>query len=371
MADPLLLHGPTHGPAITYETVGGWLMPRHFTAPEREYRALRQAAGLMDLSLFAWIEVTGADRIEWLQRLLTNDVKALAPGMGCRAALLQPNARLIAELLILADEDRTWLLCDAHRAAALLDALEQYRFGEDVRLVSHERSQGVLACRGPRALELVGGLLHQDLRDLQENRHLVSAWEDVQLRLLRCALWGADGLLLGVAAADAPALWRRLIDEGRVRGLVPVGWEAFNATRIEAGAPWWGLDADDTHLLPETGLEAVLASSAKGCYVGQEIVARMATYGSSNKKLMGLLLEGNEVPAARAPILRGLDEVGWITSACRSPALKQPIALGYLKRGAYEPGTRVEVAGAQEGLTATVVARPLAPPAALTRSSTG
>jgi aminomethyltransferase len=139
-------------------------------------------------------------------------------------------------------------------------------------------------------------------------------------------------------------------------GLTLVGWEALNTARIEAGIPWFGIDMDMTNLLPETGLEDVLASGTKGCYLGQEIIARMRTYGSPNKKLMGLRVEGRDVPQAGDGIVRAGEMVGRVTSGCDSPALRRPIAMGYVKRGAYEPGTAVEIVRGDDRLAATVVA---------------
>jgi len=144
-------------------------------------------------------------------------------------------------------------------------------------------------------------------------------------------------------------------------GLTLVGWEALNIVRIEAGIPWFGIDMDTTNLLPETGLEDALASETKGCYLGQEIIARMRTYGSANKKLMGLLLDGRDVPQAGDGIVRAGETVGRITSGCDSPTLRRPIAMGYVKRGAYEPGTTVQIAHEATRLDATVVSRPLVP----------
>jgi len=113
--------------------------------------------------------------------------------------------------------------------------------------------------------------------------------------------------------------------------------------------------------LPETGLSAVAVSDTKGSYIGQEIVARMQTYGSANKKLMGLRITGDEAVEAGDRIVRQGEALGQVTSACRSPALQRPIAMGYVKRGVYEPGTAVEILHGTARLTASVAARPIVP----------
>ena len=136
----LLLHGK-HGPAVTYEPCGLWLVPWRFADAEAEYRALRVSTGLLDYSTQALIEVRGSDRADFLQRLLTNDIARLTSGSGCRAALLDASARLLADLVVLADPDALWLLCELTRAAVVAQTLTDYLFSEQVTVTNHERRQ--------------------------------------------------------------------------------------------------------------------------------------------------------------------------------------------------------------------------------------
>ena len=354
MPDALLLHGPDHGSHVRYEPFNGWLVPWRFSSFSEEYGALRRSAGLIDYSTQALIEVAGADRLEWLQRLLTNDVKRLTPGAGCRAALLTSTAKVIADLLVLADRQAIWLLCDAHRAAALARALQSYLFSEEVRLINHERSVCVLALEGPKALESLPALFGAATALPRRHDHCVVSSQGLDVRLINYSLTGSSGILCWCDAVHAPSVWKRLRASGRSLGLIVVGWEALNTARIEAGLPWSGLDLNESNLLPETGLETLLVSETKGCYVGQEIVARMTTYGSANKKLMGLRIQGKETPRPGDPLYRGDEAVGHVTSACFSPLLEQPIALGYVKRGAYDVGTSLEAVRGVSRLRAVV-----------------
>jgi glycine cleavage system aminomethyltransferase T len=139
MTITLLLHGKHAGPVVRYEPFGPWLVPWRFQSVEEEYGALRKGVGLIDYSTQALIECQGADRTDFLQRLLTNDLARLAPGAGCRAALLTPSAKLIAEFLVLADPGALWLLCDLPCADAAAHTLEQYHFSEAVTVIHHER----------------------------------------------------------------------------------------------------------------------------------------------------------------------------------------------------------------------------------------
>jgi len=362
MAYPLLLHSKHHDTGVTYEVLGDWVVPWRFGSFAAEYHTLHDGVGLIDYSTQALIEVQGADRVSFLHSLLTNDIKRLTPGTGCRAALLNPNATLIADCLVMADPSSLWLLCDANRAAIVTQALERHLFSEQVTLVNHERAYAVLALQGPAAMEVVKPLFGSAVSLPHPGDHVTVPLHHTTLRMIHHRLTTAPGILCVIPADEALMVWKFFTQRGQPLGLRRVGWEALNAARIEAGTPWFGIDMDESNLLPETGLEAVAVSDSKGCYLGQEIIARMQTYGSANKKLMGLLLGGDQVPSAGDRMVRDGDEVGWVTSACHSPALDRPIGMGYVKRGSYEPGTTVEILRGDHRLPATVVVRPLVKP---------
>ncbi len=361
MVLPLLLHGK-HGrpgaPEILYETLAGWIVPWRFTGFEEEYRALRTAAGLLDVSTLAVVECRGEDRTEFLHRILTNDLQSLAPGTWCRAALLTAQARLLADVLVLVDTEALRLLCQLPRAERMAQELERYHFNERITFTNQERSNGALAIQGPRTMETLSRLFGRAVALPHEHDHAEAAWEGVPLRVVRHSLAGDAGALILAPAEHLAALWHALQQEGAPAGLRPVGWEALTAARIEAGLPWEPADLMDEPLLPETGLEAVAVSGTKGCYIGQEIVARVDTYGSVNRRLMRLALEGDAAPQPGDAIQWKGEEAGRVTSACRSPARRQPLAFGYVKRGAYEPGTRVEIVSGGRARAAVVDARP-------------
>jgi len=360
MSYPLLLHAKHHRSA-TYQPFGEWLVPWRFQSLEAEYQRIRSEVGLIDYSTQALIELRGADRVGFLHNLLTNDIKRLSPGTGCQAALLTASAKLIADLLVFAEPEALWLLGDANRAVVVAQTLDRHRFSEEVSLTNHERRWAALALQGPRTMDLLRPLFGLVGPSPQPGDHAVVALQDLTIRLVHHRLTDEPGVLCLVRAEEALAVWGLLSRRGRETGLLLTGWEALNTARIEAGIPWFGIDMDTVNLLPETGLEEQLASETKGCYVGQEIIARMRTYGSANKRLMGLLIEGAEVPETGDPMMRGGELLGHVTSACRSPALRRPIAMGYVKRGAYEPGTRVEIVRGSDRLRATVTTRPLVP----------
>lgn len=359
MVIPLLLHGKHANPPVTYQPFGHWIVPWQFHSFEEEYRTLGTGVALIDYSTQALIEVQGPDRAGFLHSLLTNDIKRLAPGEGCRAALLTDTAKMLADLLVLADPDRHWLLCDLTRASVVIETLNRYTFSEQVTLINHERAWAVIALQGPRAIELATQLCEIVVSLPHVGDHGTYALEGLPIRLIRHTLASGVGLLCLVNAGQTELVWELLQRRGGSFGLRLIGWETLNTARIEAGIPWYGVDISEANLLPETGLEAMVASETKGCYLGQEIMARMQTYGSANKKLMGLLLDGRQLAEPGDAITRDGRPVGTITSACDSPTLQRSIAMGYVKRGSYEPGTAVEIVRGKTRIAATVTTRPL------------
>ena len=217
----------------------------------------------------------------------------------------------------------------------------------------------MLALQGPRTIDFLTQVVGDVVSLPDPEDHMTISFQGLSVRVIRHTLTREVGLLCMMKAEEAHTVWELFKQRGLSTDLKFVGWEALNIARIEAGIPCFGVDMDDSNLLSETGLESLLASATKGCYVGQEVVARMQTYGSANKKLMGLRIESDRVPETHDRIMREGAECGWITSACFSLALKQPIALGYLKRGAYDPGTRVEILHGSTRLAAIVTTRPI------------
>lgn len=358
MAYPLLLHGKHSADDVRYEALGAWIVPWVFTSLADEYASLKTACGLIDYSTQALIEVRGKDRAVFLHNLLTQHIKQLTPGTGALTALLTANGKLVAVFLALCDAESLWLMCDADQAALITETLNRYLFSEQVTIVNHEREQAVLALEGPKTLEVLQRLAGSAAALAKTCGHHRILLDDIPLWLIKHSIIGGAGALCVIAGEYTEGLWNRLQACGAGAGLNRVGWEALNTARIESGIPWFGIDMAGDNLLPETGLETAVVSGTKGCYLGQEVIARLGTYGSLNKKLMGLRIEGDTVPEAADAIISGDAEAGKVTSACWSLGLKQPIALGYLKRGYYETGKSVIVRSRQSNLKAVVAKLP-------------
>lgn len=320
----------------------GWELPSRFADPRLEHRAVRTGVGLIDLSYRGILELTGKDRTRFLNGMVTNDVKSLKPGSGLYAAMLHPHGKLMADMRIYALADAYWLDLHEELIPRVREVLERHLIADQVAIRDRSAELVVIAVQGPASAELLEGLGMKGAKSLAEYQHLEATIEGTPVRVIRASETGEEGVIVVAPAAEAPAVWQTLLQAGHGGEFRPVGMEALNILRTEAGIPWYGLDMDETTLLPEVGLEQAVSLS-KGCYIGQETVARIAHRGHVNRHLVGLLVKADDVPASGTPLLYEQREVGRVTSAVHSLSLDRPIALGYVRRELMAPGTILEV----------------------------
>jgi folate-binding protein YgfZ len=307
-----------------------------------EYAAAREAAGLVDLPLRAVLEVSGPQRQRFLQGMLSHDVAGRQPGQGCRAALMNAKGGVQALLRVLVEDEVVLLETDSDRIGSLQRTLEHHRVAAPVRFAA--RPTTVIALLGPGTAGVLGAAgIHSP--PVSAEAHQAVAIAGSPLRLVRAGDLPGGGLVLHAAPENAAAVWEVL----RAAGARPVGHDALDALRVETMRPWYGPDVSEENLLHETGLVAELHSPAKGCYIGQEVVARLeARGGNVNKALRGLRLSAPATPGS--PVGIEGREIGRVTTAAVSPRVG-PIALAYVHRAHIAPGTVVEV----DGAPATVV----------------
>ncbi len=346
---------------------------------EAEYAAIRKAAALMDAPHRSVIILTGKDRLTFLHNKVTNDTSKLAPGTGCYAYLLNLKGRIIADLNILHSEDATLLETDARLVTGLVASFEKYIFTEEVRVLSGAQQLGRLTLLGPRAADLLKQVLDAGVENLNaplsHAKRLLGKWT---ITLFRNDLAGEPQYELIVPRDALVSLWQILHEAGRAasgEGAVPearwlraIGWSAFNTARIEAGSPLYGIDITENHLPMETAHwypRAVCVT--KGCYLGQEIVARMHAHNTVARLLVGLKMEEARLPVAATEVFDpaaggGGQQVGMITSSTMSPMLGNvPIALAYVKRACALPGRSLEVLAEGSREKASVVPLPFWP----------
>lgn len=353
MSERLSLHDVHERLGARFTEADGLLVPWDYGDPAAEHEAVRERAGLIDRSERGKIEVAGKDRATFLHGLVASDVKALLPGQGCETALLDVYGKITALLVIHCLADRLVLETDPQLAEPLSGAIDRYLFSEQAELEDVTPAWGILTIAGPAARKIVEQAVGTPVPELSRWQHVVVPSVGAEVRVVRTEETGEEGYDLWVRAEGLGRLWERL----REAGARPIGRGAWNVLRVEAGVVRYGTDVDASTLLLEAPLPESYSLS-KGCYLGQEVIARITYRGHVNRKIVGFRFADARVPPAGAPVLVEGKEVGRITSAVLSPALGVALALGFLRREHHEPGTRVEVRGGDEPLAAEVAALP-------------
>jgi folate-binding protein YgfZ len=305
--------------------------------PAAEYDAARSGAVVVSLDRHGLLATLGPQRQGFLQGLLSNDVAARRPGQGCRAALLTAKGGILALVRVLILEDAVLLETPPQRLELVRRTLEHYRVAAPVRFEPREAT--VLALVGPRSGDVLGAATGSPLPHEPED-HMEAVIAGQSTRVVRATDLPLAGFVLHVPHEGAPALTAAL----EAAGAPSARRDTLDVLRVEAVRPWYGSDVGDENLLHETGLLAEYHSAAKGCYVGQEVVARLeARGGNVSRRIRGLRLVA---PASSGETIRARErEVGRITTAAVSPRFG-PVALGYVHRDHCAPGTSVLVGDA-------------------------
>ncbi len=321
-----------------------------FGDPEAEYAAIRGGAGVMDASHRGTIVVTGADRCGFLDRMLTQDLKDLAPGAVRPSFWLTRQGRIEADLLLVETGDRILADLDIHAAAPCAAGLTGYVFGEDVAIADASDSFHRIAVHGPGAIELCARAAKREALDLGDLHAAAVEIAGASVIAARRDQASAPGIEIFVPHEHALRAWDALLAASEaLRRARPAGWFAYNTARIEGGTPLFNVDFGPGNLPAETGLLEQRVSFKKGCYLGQEIVARMQHLGRPKQVLVGLRPAADVLPVAGALVFSREDaacgpQVGVVTSSTISPMLgASPIAFAMIKSAAAEPGTTVMV----------------------------
>jgi folate-binding protein YgfZ len=345
----LSLHGFHSGLGARFTEVGGAEVVDHFGDWLAEHAVLRQTAGVLDLSFRSGLWVRGSARQRFLNGQVTNEVANLEPGRGCYAALTDRKGRMQSDLYIHCLPGELLLDFEPGLTPTVLPRLQRYVLGSDVQLSDAKPELGLLSVQGPRSAGVLQAMAPklalptQPLGSISSSDPALGVWH-----LVHHARLGTTGFDLFASRAALPELADRLVHAGRAVGGAPVGWQALETARIEAGIPRFGVDMDETHLPPEAGIEARAISYTKGCYVGQEVMSRLQIRGQVTRALRGLRLADDlpALPVKGDVLLKDGREVGQITSATRSPLFHANLALGYVRREVNRVGTELTLRSA-------------------------
>jgi folate-binding protein YgfZ len=332
------------------EDYGDWLA---------EHKAIRESCAVLDLSFRSRLVLTGNDRARLLNGQVTNNVKDLPAGEGCYAALVTNKGRMQSDLNIHILPGEILLDFEPGLTTAITERFDKYIIADDVQVIDAAPHYGLLSVQGPQswaAIERMGLNLTRPEKVFQ-SRSLQheSLGEIYCMNLPRT---GSSGFDLFAPVNSLEPLAEKLTAAASALGGRAGGWRALEAARIEAGIPRFGAEMDETNLPPEAGIDARAISYTKGCYIGQEIIARIRTYGQVAKALRGLRFVDGELPRAGDKLFFDGKEVGYVGSALRSPALSENIGLGYVRRERNQIGTKLKVRTADGEIEAVIVELP-------------
>jgi folate-binding protein YgfZ len=320
-----------------------------------EYAAATSGCAAFDATNLGRIDVRGADAVEFLHRITANDVRALAVGRSQRNLLLSSKGKVIFDFDLFRGEDALQIGVRADRAKSLADALEMYHFSEKVAFELANDASAPIELVGPRSADIVRTV--SGLAELPSDRGWIRAkFAGGPLTVAALPVAGSHGWRLDAGPENARALWQALAQAGAQ----PAGVVVHDSLRVEAAAAAWGADIDENVYPQEARLESAY-SLTKGCYTGQEVIAKIDTYGGLNKRLVALRVSHDD-PIARGTRLLRLDDGEWrdlgvVTSWAYSFVLDTGLVLGFVKRRHQAVGNEFRLGDGPA--TATIVTIPV------------
>lgn len=319
-----------------------------------EYSAVREGAGLLDLSSRGRVLVSGSETLMFLNGLITNDMNTLAAASWMPAAFANVQGRLLAAVRVIRREDGFLIDTEAATSAAVIKLLDKFTLAGDFKLADFTDSMALLSVQGPNAARIVRSVFDAEAAAIGQQNVANLRLAGHNIMIMRATHTAEDGFDCFVEQSGAAAVREALVRAGAIS----LGDETFETLRIEAGIPRYGIDMDESNVVTETNLDEAI-SFTKGCYVGQEIIIRIKHRGHVAKKMAGVTLTGTSAAGRNSKIMSADGkEIGHITSATFSPRLERAIALAYLKYDYLAPGTSVRVIGADPEISGEVTELP-------------
>ena len=328
----------------------GWHLPSTYSSVAEECEAATGRVGVLDRSYTGRLKLTGSDGLDLLNRLSTNDLEELTtPGQGTYTVLTSNKGRILDLLFVLRLEDHLLVLSGAENRQKVADWIDFYTFTEDVTVRDVTEETAMLAVMGPNAASLLNKLTGVAVSALPRYGSVSAHIGGIEVLVVRTDFARLPGYDIAVSSDQAGRLWTQLLSAGAE----PVGMEALEVVRIEQGVPVYGKElSEDVNPLEANLLEFI--SFNKGCYVGQEVVARLNTYEKVQKYLVGLSWNPDNTPVLGAGLFLEGKRVGGITSTVKSPRLGKAIGLGYVRKTQARPGIRLTMESADGQISTQV-----------------
>lgn len=328
----------------TFEEITGWEMPVHYGDVAAEHRAVREAVGIADLCHRGNLRVSGEDRIKWLQSVISNDILPLQAGQGLYSSLLTHKGKMLTYFRLYTHGDTVMVEDVGEIGEATFQALRKFLlYGTKAKMENCTETWGLLLVSGPKATQVIQSAFGVDVTDLKPVNFVTAQIGGHSALVLRTEETGEVDIEVLLPVESLLTAWTSALQAGAKFGIRAIGTQAREALRMEAGLPKAGPDLNEEIVPPEANLEGKAFSLNKGCYPGQEVVARMDTYGNVRRKLVGLVLQDSVIPPHGAKLYSGDREVGWVSSAIHSPQFNKPIAFGFPLRDFSTAGTELTV----------------------------
>jgi aminomethyltransferase len=333
----------------------GFEMPVRYTGDVREHLAVRNGAGLFDITHMGEFDVRGPGAEAWLNRVVTNDVAALAVGQALYSPMCRPDAGIVDDLLVYRYADHYMVVVNASNMAKDFAWMKQSQ-PADVEFTDLSASTALLAVQGPKAIDVLRGHVPAAALELGYYRFTTGDLFGIAATISRTGYTGEDGFELYFAPEHGARVWDGLIEAGKSHGLELIGLGARDTLRLEMGYMLYGNDIDDVTTPLEAGLGWTVKLQ-KADFAGKDVLVKQKAEGLK-RKLVGFQLDGRRVPRHGMKIVSGGREVGIVTSGTFSPSLERPIGMGYVEAALAPVGTAIEIQAGTTLLPARVTARP-------------
>ncbi|MEM7353484.1 MAG: glycine cleavage system aminomethyltransferase GcvT [Acidobacteriota bacterium] len=334
----------------------GWQMPVRYASEIEEHRAVRQAAGLFDVSHMGEFRVHGPGALDFLQRMTPNNVAKLRPGRAHYSGLLTPEATYVDDILVyqLAAEDYL-LVVNAGNLEGDLEWLRSHADG-DCTIDDLSNDYALLALQGPRAMEILAGHTATELEAIKYYHFVAGSVAGLDCLISRTGYTGEAGFELYLAPESAPKVWDELLSSGADVGLKPAGLAARDSLRLEAGMALYGHEIDRETTPYEAGLGWVVKLK-KGDFLGRDVLVGQKREGLA-RKLVGFEIRGRGIARQGQPVFHGDDELGQVKSGGWSPTFEKAIGTAFVPPDRSAVGTELEIAVRRRRLEAVIVELP-------------
>ncbi|MFQ5751640.1 MAG: aminomethyltransferase family protein [bacterium] len=313
-----------------FSTYYDFQLPEYYTNLSKEYAAARNSVTIMERPYFGQLLVSGQDHVDLLHRITTNELRNLKYGEGQINIFTNEKGRIVDRVVLQKLTEGIRLITSPRCSEKITAWIDKYTFVEDVKVEDLTAKSDMLTLYGQQSAALLNSLFENDFENLPDHHFKELQWRGEVLRISRSNELGISGFNLTLDSETVSEFWDFVLDKGSQFKLQPFGEAAYETLRMEAGWPLFDKDFDE-NINPHEARMRAYVNLDKGCYIGQEVIARLDTYEKVQKFLIGLILHGDTTPKERDAISINDQEAGYLTSVVHSMALDKNIALGYVR----------------------------------------